>query len=141
MSYTYCIGDDKISEEFNSIEEALHSAVDNIYEDGAFVYNDKYILVEVMETEDYNDDFKSKFITLLEDVNETAHYDGIEDYLDGIDIYDLANHITEIWDKYKKSKGVRNYYKAKNGTQAIYKVYVKKDRDDYYLVNYDVYKK
>lgn len=142
MRYVYCIRDDEISDEFDTIESTLHSAVDNIEEDGTYVYNDKYILVEVMESEDYDDSFKLRLIKLLEDIEEDASYcDNIEDYLDCVNKYDFANKITKIWNNYKKDKGVRGYYKAKNGTQTIYKVYVKKDRyGDYAFVGYDTYR-
>lgn len=140
--YIYYIVDDKISDEFNSIKDAARDAVNNIYEYDIYVYNDKYILVEIMESEDYDDGFRSRFIELLEDIDEdAAHYDGIDDYLDGVDKDDFANQITEIWNKYKKDKGIRGYYKAKNTAPLICKIRVNKDRyGDYSFVGYDIYR-
>lgn len=141
--YVYCIGDEYLSEKFDTVKEALEELIRDFNEEDWEIYKDnvgQFILVDIVEVKDYEDLIHAHRI--IEDLKEDAcsEYER-DDYLDDVDKDDFANQITEIWNKYKKDKGIRGYYKAKNTAPLICKIRVNKDRyGDYSFVGYDIYR-
>lgn len=136
--YSYLIDDEKLSEEFFTINELIETSLDDIdcFEIDKDT-NGKYFYLDIVETEieNYSIDGESIIENLKSQVYNN-YGDSAESYLEDVNIKDFEEEINKFWKKYKKKNNIREMITEKNNTKKTYKVYFKENKYSYELIRY-----
>lgn len=139
--YAYCIGDEYLSEKFDTVKEALEELIRDFNEENWEIYKDnvgQFILVDVVEVEDYEDFIRANRI--IEDLKEDAYSEyERDDYLDDVDIEVFEKELNRFWKSFKEKNKIYTFYVSKSGTKKTYKLYIKEKEYSYDLVDFKLY--
>ena len=141
-NYAYCIGDEYLSEKFDTVKEALEELIRDFNEEDWEIYKDnvgQFILVDIVEVKDYEDLIHAHRI--IEDLKEDAcsEYER-DDYLDDVDIEAFEKELNKFWKNFKEKNKIYTFYVSKSGTKKTYKIYIKEREYDYDFVSYELNK-
>lgn len=139
-NYAYCIGDEYLSEKFDTVKEALEELIRDFNEEDWEIYKDnvgQFILVDIVEVEDYTDLIHADRI--IEDLKEDAYSEyERDDYLDDVDIETFEKELNKFWKIFKEKNKIYTFYVSKSGTKQTYKVYIKEREYGYDFVSYEL---
>lgn len=136
--YAYLLDGEYLSSKFTDINELIESSVEDIIPQDWTVYENEfgeYIVLEVFETEDYED-----IVNADSFVEELKNNSDAEWYLDDVNTNHLQEELNKFWKKYKEDNNITQlYYSGKR--VGTYEVYVSYDGVDYNFLWYEVVKK
>lgn len=138
--YAYCIGDEYLSEKFDTVKEVLEELVRDFNEEYWEIYNDnvgQFILVDIVEVKDYEDLIHANRI--IEDLKEDAYSEyERDDYLDDVDIAAFEKELNKFWRMFKEKNKIYTFYVSKSNTKQTYKVYIKEREYGYDFADYEL---